>query len=72
MKYTAKKIDQNRYAVSTGKNYFTDTVTHSKRKAEIEALQMSAQWYQAQMDTAHAELIKLDAIDESDPRGYLA
>ncbi len=60
------------FAVFTGVKYFTDTETDSEEAAKIRALQMSAQWYRAQLDKAHEKLRDLGAIDRADPYDYLA
>jgi len=72
MKYRHEKISTGQWAVVTGKQYFRLTATDSERDAEIQALQMSAQWYRAQADIAHEMLQALGAIDDSDPYDYLA
>lgn len=72
MKYNAKQMNDGNFAVFTGKQYFTDTITSNERDAHVRALQLSAQWHQEQIDKAMNELDKLGAIDPRDPKGFLA
>jgi hypothetical protein len=65
MKYNAKKLNNsNSFAVFSGKKYFTNTVTTNEKQAKEQALIMSMQFYQEQMDNAFSELCKLSGTDQ--------
>ena len=72
MKYRADQLANGQYAVFTGKRYFSTTLTDIQSEAEIRALEMSGAWYREQADAAHTRLTELDAVDSTDPYGYLA
>lgn len=68
MKYQAKQLqggdDAGKWAVFTGSKYFPDTVDSSKAWVERRALEMSAQWYQRQVEKAEMEW---RALNEAHP-----
>ena len=72
MKYKAKQMKNGKWAVFTGKQYFTDTVTENKHDATVRALEMSGCWYRDQIDKVDDALRKLGAFDENDGHGYMA
>lgn len=49
MKYKAGKLNNGKWAVMTGKKYFTSTVCETENEAIIKACEKSAQWYMQQM-----------------------
>lgn len=75
MKYKAKKIEkgknEGKYAVFTGKKYFTNSVTDNKEAAEVDALMRSGHWYNDQVLKIQEKLIELGEVDPGDPRGWL-
>jgi hypothetical protein len=74
MKYKAIQLIDKSYAVGYGKRYYPDTKTANKKEAEVNALMMSARWYQDKMSECHQVLNEKypDHIDPVDPLGYLA
>lgn len=50
MKYNAKQMPDGKWAVFAGKKYFVNTVCDTENDAIIKACEMSAQWYQVEMD----------------------
>ena len=66
MKYSAKRMTDGKWAVFTGKSYFTATVTDTQKVAERKALVMSAQWYYNQACEAYEIAEKKGLLDEYD------
>ena len=56
MKYSAKKTTDGKWAVFTGKKYFTDTLSESEAFVKEQALLMSMSWHQSQIDLAWSKI----------------
>ena len=72
MRYTAKKMKENdglntQWAVHHGKRYFPSTVTTNQIDAEKQALILSAEWHQRQMELIHDALVAKGHLEP----GYL-
>ena len=55
MKYNAKQLNNGQWAVFTGKQYWTHTVSDTKEEAHIWAIKESAIWHQKQLDKLEDE-----------------
>lgn len=72
MKYKAGKLDSGKWAVISGKDYFPDTSSSSRKDAERLAIEFSIKWHQRQIDIIFAKAQKDGVLDENDLRNLLA
>ena len=73
MRYSVTTLKDGSFAVDAGRgNYYVNTVTKDRNEAEKQALIMSMNWYNDQIDKAFKIGIRFGLFDESENmRDYL-
>jgi hypothetical protein len=77
MRFNIKKVTSGEFkgkwvAMDSRGCFFEDMVGDTKEQARVNALMDRARKLQSQMDEIHAVLVAMDAVNPSDPYGYLA